>query len=231
MALAALGGKQGNGVIAHTRRRGIFRGQHKQLANTGVVERALDLARDHLVIADVDDFAVGMAHDGGDASHIARRRRGRSWQDMIAGRRTSLGNGCGVCRTILRVFEATERSGAGASNEQKQRRDGRRLQAGEVVHDALAENLIPTPGRQGVEGIVEAQVSAGNQIRIWFDKGMRISEDSKRQDLLAFFLALRASDYVPLKLVDLIVRQLSIRGRDNVFVCKFTIHGYVLQAS
>jgi len=63
------------------------------------------------------------------------------------------------------------------------------------------------------------------------DDWMRIGEDSKRQDLLAFFLALRASDYVPLKLVDLIVRQLSILSRDNVFVCKFTIHGYVLQAS
>jgi hypothetical protein len=142
-----------------------------------------------------------------------------------------LGNGYGVCRTILRVFEAAEGSGAGASNEQKHRRDGRRLQVGKIVHDALAENLIPAPGRKRVEGIVEAQVSTGNEIRIRLDDWMRIGEDSKRQDLLAFFLALRASDYVPLKLVDLIVRQLSIRSRDNVFVCKFTIHGYVLQAS
>ena len=85
-------------------------------------------------------------------------------------------------------------------------------------------------GRQGVEGIVESQVSAGDKIRIRLDDGMRVGEDLERQDLLALFLALRAGDDVPLELVDLIVRQLSIRGRDNVFVCKFAIHSYVLQA-
>jgi hypothetical protein len=136
-----------------------------------------------------------------------------------------------VGSTILRVFEAAEGSGASACNEQKQRRNGRRLQAGEVIRDALAENLIPTPGRQGVEGIVEAQVSTGDKIWIWLDNGMRVDEDSERQNLLAFFLALGAGDHVPLKLVDLIVRQLSIRCRDNVFVCKFAIHSYVLGAS
>jgi hypothetical protein len=104
------------------------------------------------------------------------------------------------------------------------------LQAGEIVDDSLAQNLIPTPGRQHVEGIVEAQVSAGDKIRIGLDDRMRVGEDSERQDLLAFFLALRAGHHVPLKLVDLIVRQLSIGGRDDMFVCKFTIHSYVLQA-
>jgi hypothetical protein len=134
-------------------------------------------------------------------------------------------------RSILRVLEAAEGSGASACDEQKQCRNGRRLQAGEVVHDALAENLIPTPGRQGVEGIVKAQVSASDKIWIRFNDGMRVGEDSERQDLLAFFLALGAGNHVPLKLVDLIVRQLSIRCRDNVFVCKFAIHRYVLGAS
>jgi hypothetical protein len=136
-----------------------------------------------------------------------------------------------MCRSILRVLEADERSGAGAGNEQKQRRDRRRLQAGEIVYHALAEDLIPTPGRQRIEGIVEAQVSAGDKIRVRFDDEMRVGEDSERQDLLAFFLALGAGNHVPLELVDLIVRQLSIRGRDDMFVCKFTIHGYVLIAS
>ena len=103
-----------------------------------------------------------------------------------------LGYGCGVGRTVLRVFEAAKNAGAGAGNEQKQRCDGRSLQAGKVVQDALAQKLIPALGRQSVERFVEAQVSAGDKIRIRLDDGMRVGEHFERQNLLALLLALRA---------------------------------------
>jgi hypothetical protein len=111
---------------------------------------------------------------------------------------------------ILRVLEAAERSCACAGHEQKQRRNGRSLKAGEVVHEALAQNLKPTPGRQCVESLVEAQVSAGDEIWIRLDNGMRIGQHFERKYLLAFLLALRAGNHVPLELVDLIVGQLPI---------------------
>jgi hypothetical protein len=171
-----------------------------------------------------------MAHDAGDASYIRQPGIGSSGQRLGTSRDSSLGYGCGVGRTILRVFEAAECSSAGAGDEQKHRRDGRSLQAGEVIHNALAENLVPTPGRQRVERFVEAQMSACDKIRVRLDHGMRIGEHSERQDLLALFLALRAGDHVPLELVDLIVRQLPIRCRDDVFMCKFAVHSYVLLA-
>jgi hypothetical protein len=132
--------------------------------------------------------------------------------------------------TVLRVLEAAKSPGTRTGHEQKQRRGRRSLQAGEVVHNALAEKLIPTTGRQHVESFVEAQVSAGNEIRIGLDNGIRIGEHFERQDLFAFLLALGAGNHVPLELVDLIVGQLPIGCSDHVFVCKFAIHGYVLLA-
>ena len=170
-------------------------GQHQQLANRRIVERALDLARNHLVVAHVDDLAVGLAHD-------ARRRRphwrmrGSAAAGCTLQRGGRLGSLCGsrgVGGAILRILEAAEDAGAGAGHQQKHCGDGARLQAGKVVQDALAEPLIPALGRQRVQSFVEPKTGARDKIRTRLDDRMRIGENLERQDLLALFLASQRS--------------------------------------
>ena len=63
MAGLALGGEQIDGAVADPRRRGITHRLHEQLPDGRVIERAFDLARHKLVVTDVDDLAVRMAHN------------------------------------------------------------------------------------------------------------------------------------------------------------------------
>ena len=156
----------------------------------------------------------------------------RGGQHLRSAGVASLGRGCMArAARLCAVLIAAQHSRSGAGHQQKQRRNGRSLQAGKVVQDALAQTLIPAPGRQRVERFVEPQASAGDQIRIRLHDGMRIGQHLERQHLLALLLALGAASHMPLELVDLLVGQLPISRSDDPFVCKFAIHGYVLLAS
>jgi hypothetical protein len=94
----------------------------------------------------------------------------------------------------------------------------------------LAQPLIPARGRQRVEGLIEAEASAGNEIRTRLRDWVQLREHFDGDDLLALFLACRAIRNMMLEFMRLFVGQLPIRGGDQSFLCKFAIHGYVLPA-
>ncbi len=235
MAGAALGGKQRHGVVANARRDRIFAGQHEQLANGGVVERALDLARNKLVVADVDDFAVGLAHDAGDSGHVGELRRCRGGLHLRFGRPvlTCGLRRCGRVRSaILGVLVAAQDTGADAGDKQKHSRNGRGLQAGKVIEDALAEPLVPALAAAECRGLRQG---AGERAPQDSDPAQR--RDAASASTLSASTCSRSFWHSAQPVTcrssscDQFVGQLSVCRRDNPFVCKFAIHGYVLQAS
>jgi hypothetical protein len=189
VAGAALGRQQGNRVVVHARGRVILCGQHEQLADLRIVERALHLARHQLVVAHVDNLAVGLAHNARDIGHVRKcgeDRLGLHLNAIRRGRFLICDAGCAV----LREFVTAQNAGSGAGHQQQQSRHRRRLKAGKIVQHPFAEALVPAFGRQCVQSFVKAQARAGHQIRPRLRNRMRVGENFERPHLLALLAAL-----------------------------------------
>ena len=71
----------------------------------------------------------------------------------------------GVRRAALRILIAAQAARARADHQQQAGRHRRGLQAGKVVHQPLAQPLIPALGRQRVQRLFKPQPRARHQVR------------------------------------------------------------------
>ena len=164
---AALGRHQLHRVVPHPVRRRVLAGQHQQLPDRRIVQRALNPLRHHLVVAHFHPLAVRLAHNAGNVGNL-RWRCG-------SGCRVRLGM-CPRClgcwlrrrarRAVLGKLVAAQRARTGSHHQQQTSRHRRSLQAGKIVPHPLAQPFIPAPGRQRVQRFLQLQPGARHQVGV-----------------------------------------------------------------
>jgi len=78
---AALSGHEADGVVTDAGGGGVLRGEHEEIADSGIVEGALHLPGHDLVVVDFDDLAVGLPDDAGDAGDFSLGGGGAEGRD------------------------------------------------------------------------------------------------------------------------------------------------------
>ena len=198
-------------------------------AGGGGFQRALHPLRNHLVVAHLDDLAVGLAHDARNVRNLSRRGWRLLRRLLPSARRGQ--HGRRVRRPVLRKLIAAQASRPSSGHDQQAGCHGRGLQAGKTVDHSLAEPFIPAHRRQCVQRFFQFQARTRYQIGRRLRHRVRIGQNLERQNLIALRLAFWARGQVPVQLMDMFIRQLLISRRHNPLVCKFAIHLYVLPAS